>query len=447
MHTRTCDVVVVGAGLAGLTAAWRVRDLDILVLEERARPGGRIMSERRGSCWLNFGAHVFSGPDSASGRLMKETGVEAISVPGSLTAVAVNGAVVSSGPVETYPLRLPLAWPERLALARAGLKLRLAVRRYGAVARPRSGEPPAERQRRMLEFRDDRSFADFIGPLPADVAAILRSTLTRSSGEPHELAAGYGIGYFHLVWNRDEGLSRNILGGSSTLIERLADGVGDRLLLSTEVVGIEQDRDDVSVSCRGGATIRARSVVVATPAPVTRRIIVDLPGDTAEALDGIRYGPYVVGAFLTSEQGPVPWDRVYALATPKRSFSMLFNTANVLRAVDPQRRPGGSLMVYAAADLARELGRLDDDTVAARFRGDLRELYPSLADLVVETKIKRWPIGLPYPTVGRGRLQAALTKPLGRIHLAGDYLGSSYTETAAGTGDAAAAAARLDAAS
>jgi len=43
---------------------------------------------------------------------------------------------------------------------------------------------------------------------------------------------------------------------------------------------------------------------------------------------------------------------------------------------------------------------------------------------------------------GRGRLQAALTRPLGRIHLAGDYLGTWYTETAAQTAEAAARAVR-----
>ena len=77
----------------------------------------------------------------------------------------------------------------------------------------------------MLDFLDDRSFSDFIGPLPADVDAIFRATLNRSSGEPEELAAGYGVGYFHLVWNRGAGLSRNIIGGPSRLIDALAAGI------------------------------------------------------------------------------------------------------------------------------------------------------------------------------------------------------------------------------
>ena len=36
----------------------------------------------------------------------------------------------------------------------------------------------------------------------------------------------------------------------------------------------------------------------------------------------------------TAETGPMPWDELYALATPKRAFSMLFNIVNVLRSFE-----------------------------------------------------------------------------------------------------------------
>ena len=62
--------------------------------------------------------------------------------------------------------------------------------------------------------------------------------------------------------------------------------------------------------------------------------------------------------------------------------------------------------------------------------------------LVAEVVIRRWERGLPFPKVGRSGLQAALTRPLDRVHLAGDYLGTWYTETAVQTALAAAAAVR-----
>ncbi|MDX6476151.1 MAG: hypothetical protein QOH95_1662 [Gaiellaceae bacterium] len=435
-----------GGGIAGLAAAWHLRDLDVIVLEASDRVGGRIRSEPRGEVWLNYGAHVFGGPDSATGRLIAETGVHAAQVGGRLAAVALGDKVVASGMVETYPFRLPLPLRSRVSLVRAGVALRLAVRRYAAVAAERRGEPAGERQQRMLDFLDDRSFCEFIGTLPADVDAIFRATLNRSSGEPEELAAGYGIGYFHLVWNRSAGLSRNILGGPSRLIDALAGGLEGRLLTGAEATEVVPSDEGVTVRYRhGGAEheVRARSAVVATPAYVTREIVSQLPTNTKEALAAMRYGPYVVGAFLTGETRPMPWDRLYALATPGRSFGMLFNTANVLGAREG-RRQGGSLMVYAAAGAARALADLDDDEVRARFLADLHSLYPEARAVVSEVAIQRWQRGLPFAAVGRGRLQAALTRPLGPIHLAGDYLGTWYTETACQTAEAAGRAIRLE---
>lgn len=446
--SETREVVVVGGGIAGLTAAFALRDRDVLLLEADGRVGGRIRSEPRGPYWLNFGAHVFGGADSACGRLFEELGVQAAAVPGRLAAVNLNGKTVSSGPVESFPFRLPMSLAARLALMRTGLRLRLAVRRYGSIAAPRPGEDPAERQRRMLAFMDDRSFAEFVGRLPQDVDLLFRSTLTRSSGEPEELAAGYGVGYFHLVWNRKAGLSRNVLGGSAVATNALAAAMGTKTVrLDARATAVEAGPGGVRVRYESAGEVRtidARAAVVATPAYVTRDIVAGLPADTTAALAAIPYGPYVVGAFLTSEPGPMPWDGIYALATPQRSFSMLFNTANVLRQPGKARAPGGSLMVYAAAGVARRLAGLGDDAVRDRFLTDLHELYPQTRGLVAEVVIHRWERGLPFPAVGRSRLQPALTRPLGRVHLAGDYLGTWYTETAVQTGLAAAAAARRD---
>jgi protoporphyrinogen/coproporphyrinogen III oxidase len=439
----TMDAVVVGGGIAGLAAAWELRDREVLLLEASDRLGGRIRSEARGDVWLNWGAHVFGGPGSATDRLLAETGVAAASVPGRLAAVALNGKIVGSGGVETFPFRLPMPLRSRVALVRAGIRLRLAVRRYAAIAAPVPGEDPAERQLRMLRFMDDRPFAAFAGALPEDVDLLFRSTLTRSSGEPEELAAGYGVGYFHLVWNREAGLSRNILGGSSRFTDALAAGIGDRVRRGARVTGVHRDGSGVRVTWTEAGEeheVRAAAAIVATPAYVTREIVADLPADTAAALEAIPYGPYVVGAFLTGERTAMPWDDLYALATPKRSFSMLFNTANVLRAPGGPRRPGGSLMIYAAAGFARRLEDLDDQAIADRFREDLFSLYPEARDAVSEVVVRRWERGLPYPRVGRSRLQAALTQPLGPVHLAGDYLGTWYTETAIQTAIAAATA-------
>jgi protoporphyrinogen/coproporphyrinogen III oxidase len=433
--------VVVGGGIAGLSAAWELRDRDVLVLEAEERAGGRLMSEPRGRYWLNFGGHVLAGEDSATGRLLAATGVDAAPVPGVLTALAMNGRVLAGGRVETYPLRLQLTRHERLALLRAGARVRLAVLEYGRVSRRRAGESEADRRARVLAYRDDRTFADFLGEVPAEVDAIFRPTIQRSSGEPEQVSAGYGIGYFQLVWDRKGGLTRNVLGGSARLPGAIADALGGRVRTGARVERVVARGDGVTVALGGGEQIRARFAVVATAAYAAREILEGIPAETADALGRVAYGPYVVGALLTDEPGPMPYDGIYAVATPKTSFNMLFNTANVTRGPGP-REPGGTLMVYSAAGLADALADRDDEAIGRIYADDVARIFPAVAGHVREVQIRRWPHGLPHPRPGRHLLQPALERPLGNVFLAGDYLGTTYVETAVTTGTAAAHAIR-----
>jgi len=402
------------------------------VLEASDRLGGRIRSERRGRYWLNFGAHVVGGPGTETDRLLGEAGLEAADIPGVLTGVELHGRVVAGGRVETYPLRLPLRPLDRLALARVGLRLRRAVADYDRVLR--SGGS-------VLDIDADRAFTDWLGRVPPDVDALFRPTLRRSSGEPEELAAGYGIGYFHLAWDRSGGLARAILGGPGSLPQALAAALGDRVRTASPVREVVVEGDGVRVVHEHGELL-ARTAVVATPAYATASLVRNLPDETRVALQQIAYGPYVVAAFLTEETSPVAWDGIYALAAANRSFNLLFNTACVLRGIDERREPGGSLMVYAASELARGLWDVDDDEVTERFLGDLDAIFPGSRALVAETVVQRWERGLPYVRPGRHRLQPALERPLDPIFLAGDYLGTRYTETAIATGTAAATGAR-----
>jgi protoporphyrinogen/coproporphyrinogen III oxidase len=433
------DVIVVGAGLAGLSAAWRLRHTDALVLEAADRVGGRIRSERRGQYWMNWGGHVFAGAGSSTDDLLTEAGVEARDIPGSLQALSMNGKFLRSGHIATYPLRLPMDMASRVATVRTGMKVVAGVAKYTRVVARRAGETGAERQQRIYDFDNDRSFRDLVGELPEDAAALFKTTVTRSAGDMEQISAGAGIGYFSLVLGFGQGLSRGILGGPSTLTETLAASLGDRLQLGAAVHEVVHRPDSVVVRyTRDGVDheVEARAVVLATTADVSHRVGVDLPEDLRDALGQIKYGPHVSSAFLTDETGPRPWDDIYAIAAPKRSFAIALNHASIIRGSETTRQPGGSFMTFSPASLGRALLDKSDEEITATHLRDLEQVlqHPGFSSSVVEARSERWEVASPYSFPGRAKIQPTLVRGGGRVFLAGDYLGTLYTETSITSG-------------
>src|SRR5688572_23767986 len=183
----TRDVVIVGGGIAGLSAAWRLRHRDVLLLEAGDRLGGRMRSDPCGDYWLNHGAHLFPAPGSVVGEMARECGLGTAPVTGAMMGLAVGSMRLTSGRVETYPLRLPLRLRDKVAFARAGVKVQRAVARY-------------QRAGRRFEFEDDRTFAELLGPLPPAVREIFACAAHRATAELDDLSAGCGAGLFALVW-------------------------------------------------------------------------------------------------------------------------------------------------------------------------------------------------------------------------------------------------------
>ncbi|MGW4929853.1 protoporphyrinogen/coproporphyrinogen oxidase [Agromyces sp. NPDC004153] len=437
------DVVIVGGGLAGLSAAWRLRHWDTLVLESDQRVGGRIRSERRGDYWLNWGGHVFAGLGSSTDALLNEVGVMAVAVPGSLQALSMNGKFIRKGHIATYPLRIPMSLGARVATFKAGLKIVQGVAKYTGVVRKRPGESGAMRQQRIYDFANGETFADFIGDLPEDAAALFKTTVTRSAGNMDQISAGAGIGYFSLVLGFGQGLSRGIVGGPSTLTESVAAALGDRVQLGAEVQEVIHKQNSVVVRYRQDGTdreVEARTVILATTADVSQRIGVDLPAELREALGRIKYGPHVSSAFLTDETSPRPWDDIYAIAAPKRSFAIALNQASIVRGSESVRQPGGSFMTFSPAALGRALLDKSDDEITRTHLADLEQVLdaPGFSKTVVEAKAERWEVASPYSFPGRAKLQPTLLRGAPRVFLAGDYLGTLYTETSITSGFSAA---------
>lgn len=439
------DVVIIGGGLAGLSAAWRLRDWDIQLLESSDRIGGRIRSEKRGQYWMNWGGHMFAGEGSATAELFQESGTRWIKIPGKLSAMSMNGKFIKTGPVQTYPLRFPMKFGDRVSVIAKGAKVSKDVFRYAKISKPIPGEAPEVRQQRIFDFENERTFAEYVGPMNEDVLAFFKPTVTRSTADVDQLAAGSGIGYFSLIWNIGAGLSRYILGGPSTLTEGVAQAFREHIELNAEVFEVVENSDHVVVRYRKDGKdleVRARTAILATPAPITKAMAVNLPSELSEALGEIKYGPHVSGAFLTNENSAQVWDDCYGVAVGKKSFIVFLNPGNIVRGTEKYRQAGGSVMTFSSAGLARQLMELSDEEIKAKYLQDLDAVFPRFSDLVVEGEVARWHFGSPYSFPGRSKLQPILTKPTKRIFLAGDYLGTYYTETSISSGFTAAQEAR-----
>ncbi|MDA0181919.1 FAD-dependent oxidoreductase [Solirubrobacter phytolaccae] len=423
----TRDVVIVGGGIAGLSAAWRLRHRDVLLLEAGDRLGGRMRSDPCGDYWLNYGAHLFPAPGTLVDRITHELGLETVPVTGGMMGLAVDGTILDGGRVESYPFRLPLSVRERVAFAKAGVKVQLAVRRYHAAPN-------------RYEFENDRTFADFLGPLPPKVHEIFACAAHRATGELDELAAGAGIGLFALVWaGKGSLIARNLRGGTGMLPAAIGRELGERARVDSRVDAVREDGDVLVVSV-GGEEIRARQVIMAANAPYAAPLVAAVAEQAADALSRLTYGAFLSVAIETNETTAMPYDGVYAVATPGRVFDMFTNQAHALR-VGP-RRPGGSLMLFAGAQRAAALMRESDAVIAERFLADLHAMYPQTRGAIANATVRRWELGNVYASPGRGALQPALEGALGaheNLHLAGDYFAELGTmEAAAQTGLAAA---------
>jgi oxygen-dependent protoporphyrinogen oxidase len=440
-RAETREAVVVGGGIAGLAAAWRLRERDVVLLEASDRLGGRLRSERRGAYWMNLGAHLFPAPGSLVDAMARECGLETVPVTGSMMGLAVGSHLVNGGRVESYPFRLPLSVRERAAFAVSGLRVKRAVDRRARLAKPAPGERPVDVRARVLGFEDHRTFAEFLGDVPPAVSSIFSCAVHRATAEPDELSAGCGIGLFALVWSgRDSLIARNLLGGTEALPAALGRRLGDRVRTGCRVTDVRPDGTHLIVEHAGGR-VHARHVIIAVQAPHAASLVAAVAPETSTALAQITYGAFVCVAVETREAGPMPYDRVYAMATPGRVFDLFTNQAQALRH-RRERRPGGSLMLFAGGHAAAALSRASDEEIVRRFLDDLHDLYPQTRGAVADAIVQRWALGNAFARPGRHRLQPALEGPLGadrNLHLAGDYFAElGNMEAAARTGAAAA---------
>jgi monoamine oxidase len=271
--TRTADVIVVGAGFAGLAAAKALRAAGVepLVVEARDRVGGRTCPGSIAGLTIDLGGMWVGPTKTVLHALAGEYGVK--TYPQYITgksAIELNGKWHSSEG-EDY-----------LALLSLPVKLDVAQLVYRLTALSDSINPESPWTHPKAEAFDAMTLQTWLDEhTHTDGAMSFMVSLIRSvfCAEPAELSFLYCLFYLRSGGNLEElttfrngAQQRLFVGGVHQLSRLMADQLGERVLLNSPVSEIAQDVAGVAVTCPV-ATFRARAVIVAIAPALAGRIV------------------------------------------------------------------------------------------------------------------------------------------------------------------------------
>ena len=339
------DVVVVGAGLAGLRCAQVLSDAgrDVVVLEASDRVGGRIRTDRVDGFVVDHGFQLLNPAYPAVRRWVD---VDAL----GLQPFGAGVAARSEQEVEVlgHPLRSPGLVPRTLCSAARRPGELAAVARWAApLVRPRPGRSLSEvlERRPDVDRRTALDRAGLDGFLRRVVDRFFAGVLLEDDGSTADRYA------LLLTWMFARGVPALPRDGMAALPAQLAAGLGDRVRLGQRahrVGGTSVETDEGRWS--------ADHVVVATGGPEATALI----GVDAPATKG------VATVWWSAPDAPdTDLLHVDARSTPT---GPLVNTAVVSRAA-PSYAPRGRHLVQGSALLGP--GRDTDEPSMRRHAGDL----------------------------------------------------------------------------
>jgi monoamine oxidase len=288
-QAQTTEVVVVGAGAAGIGAA---RELirtgkRVIVLEASERAGGRLFTDRAlGPAFDAGAAYIHFADSNPWSDIAAEHGVD---------------------PLGGYRL-----WSGSIAY------------RDGVALSPEDGSRRWTAMRQVAEFyddvdeRQDLSMAQALRVAAPDVQDAARIQAQMAAGEDPEHVSVSD-------WQRlESGSNRLVPGGYGTLAEKAAAPLPVRYRTPVTAIGIE--RDGVVVSTPAG-DIQARKVIVTVSVGVLKagriRFRPNLPTEHARALDGLRMGALskVALRFEAERFGFSPHQFLAEIGDPRRAVT------------------------------------------------------------------------------------------------------------------------------
>jgi monoamine oxidase len=416
-------VIVIGAGLAGLSAALDLQraGCSVVVLEARDRVGGRCYTFRgfaegqhaeaggefidEGHARMRALAHEFSLPldlvtsrwDKAEwgvfeGRSGWENDVAVWGMDVYAEAERIWQALSELGRRVPDPAN-PLAAPEAAALDR-----QTAADWVRTLAAPHFARLAYEAHIRAEYTAETHQFSLL--------------DLARNSAHYYQTEAGRGQTY-------------RIRGGNDQLPRAMAAVLPD-VRLSTPVLGVATSANKVSVTYRvagGDATIAGDDAVLALPLTAARRLAFEppLPQPHADMVQHLQYGSVTKVCLQYTRR----WWR-------ERNWNgHLMNDAPLACTWEPtseQTGARGALTVYTGGDPGAALSRLSDSVRTNIVVAELERLFPESRGLLENVQTIAWN-NEPYT---RGAYAAyapgdltkywrALFSPAGRLHFAGEH--------------------------
>ncbi len=278
------DVLVVGAGLAGLAAA---RDLaaggaDVTVLEARDRVGGRVEQvELPDGRRVQLGGEVVGTAHTAYLGLVAELGLTLVP-----SYVAEPGEITRQVP-ESVDVGEPPAWFDGADLTSSDIVDSALSKVIASI------DPTDPWSCPDLHRLDQLSVGDFLrgeGATPAVLRAFELVHLSLSDGSiertsafayARKIAVGGGSGAYDV----DEWENQRVAEGSATVALTMAAGLSD-VRLSTPVSRIAITPHGCSVTTAAGEEIGSDAVVLAVPSGPARDL--DISGVSDARLDSLR---------------------------------------------------------------------------------------------------------------------------------------------------------------
>ena len=437
-------VVIVGGGLAGLTAANKLRDLNVLVLEKEKNPGGRIINGQ----WRGFsyarGAEYMGPPEDDVADLLNELGLKPVRIPPPVDAVGHAG--------KTY-------WG----------------RDYLGFLKNEAGREDYRRLMDLLEtlnaggledwvLEDQDSLRRMSGLDRLTVEAWMKSNsvdslVRRLMDVENRGLFGAGNRELSMLFNIPE-MSWNMVDpeeksvgevfsfpkGMSEMVWALQGSLGPKLVTGAEVVAIEVENNEARVSyrCEGTRrTVECDCVVVASPAPITAAILKNgISEQVREALGSIPYTTYaVLNLFLKKRF----WKDAWALSCLDSFFVTLYDAVRLQ--VKADHNGECILGVYIAPDNITDqyLITAPEKEILARTIKDLENYFPGISNHLIGSDLQRFRYAFPVFQPGYLDYLEILHRDEtsgGPVILAGDYMVYATIDGAVRSGCRAAELAR-----